>query len=126
MSYDNTNKGAVWQTSAYAGNANVRGTEFRSALVSVKGKSERAPIAFLFLHNQNSTHAIALFRPSREAKYRLSGKCDELQARVFVYVPDNPKQNSPAYTLSFLDFDDQRPASEQSAALGVETGEEPF
>lgn len=115
--YDNTNRGAVWAVTAHTGRANVAGNEFQAALVPTGAKSDAAPLASLVLTSRNVSHVIAMFKPTREAKYVLSGKCDSLGVRAFVFRTEEKKSDkSPDYTFSFLDLDDQRPAAEQAAS----------
>jgi hypothetical protein len=114
--FDRTNKGSVWEVSAFSGNANVHGNEFRASLVPTGAKNDAAPAASLFLDSKERSHTIALFKPTREAKYQLSGKCDALGIRAFVYQHEKKSDRSPDYTISFLDLDDQRPAAEQAKA----------
>ena len=116
MSHDDSNKGAVWKCDAYSGKATVQGNQFFADLIPTNAKPDNAPKATLYLRDKERFHAIAMFKPKNEAKYRLSGKSDELGVRAFVYTCDNLSPNSPVYRFSFLDLDDQRPAKEQERA----------
>jgi hypothetical protein len=111
--YDDNNKGAVWNIRAHGGPAKVHGNEYRAALVETRAENAKAPVAMLFLWNRQKHYMAAMFAPDKPAKYVLSGKCDDLGVRAFVFSCDNLSPNSPVYRFSFLDLDDQRPAKEQ-------------
>lgn len=116
--YDNTNRGAVWAVTAHTGRANVAGNEFQAALVPTGAKSDAAPLASMVLTSKNGSHVIAMFKPTREAKFVLSGKCDALGVRAFVFRNEEKKSDkSPDYTFSFLDLTNQQPEDEQAKSM---------
>ena len=114
--HDNANKGALWDVTAFSGKANAGGIDWFADLVPTNARNESAPCATLYLRARDRFHAVAVFRPTREAKYDMSGKCDAVGVRVFVYRVTEGKERSPAYRLSFLSLDDQRPPDEQRKA----------
>lgn len=111
--HDNTNKGALWSATAFGGNANVQGTSYFADLVPTNAKNDKAPAATLYLRSRDASYVVALFKPTREAKYVLNGKCPELGVNAFVYRSESDNPKAPKYNVSFLDMQDQRPANEQ-------------
>lgn len=125
--YDNTNRGSLWASNAFSGNANIDGTDYQADVVATNAKAENAPSHTLYLRNREGMIAVPLWRPRKpDAKYAASGKIDSLGVVAFAYrnVSDNPK--APPITLSFVQSDSQVPPSEHKQTQRKPAEDTPF
>lgn len=117
MSYDNSNRGALWiARSAYSGRADVNGETFALLLVAT---GREAPSHYATLVNREHAYTAAMFKPkSADAKSVATGVFEDLGIRANVFKVQDGHERSPSYTVSFRSIEDQTPVPSQEDSVG--------
>ena len=111
--YDNTNRGAVWSTTAGTGKLDIEGHEFYADVVNTR-RDKPSHKLYLTDPGTREVFGTALFKEEDETKDRFASgsiKIDDKEFWVNVFLNKSESDNSPVLDINVKEKE-QRPATQ--------------